>query len=236
MDQSRNRRGAHFRWEPPLQLLIRSGIASDGTPLAKFHEVPMTHRPFKGIAVSAAVLAVYLSLAVTSLAVTMAADVTAVPSGAAAPEFTKIEVNGTPVRLSDFKGKVVLLNFWATWFHSCKTEIPWFMEFQDQFKNAGLAAVGVSMDDDGWKSVTPFVAEKKLSYALVIGDKAFGTPYGLSGMPKTILIDRGGRIAATYQGVVDEAKCESDIRALLKEKLRGMEFNVVHRSIQSAGM
>jgi peroxiredoxin len=146
------------------------------------------------------------------------ANVRAASSRKAAPEFSLTNDKGAAIRLSDFKGKVVLLNFWATWCHGCKTEIPWFVEFQSKFRDAGLAVVGISMDDDGWKSVTPFAAEKKVNYTVVIGDEALGKRYDLGPMPKTVLIDREGRIAATYDGVVDKEKCQSEIQELLKEK------------------
>ena len=135
-----------------------------------------------------------------------------------APDFSLESLDGKTMRLSDYRGKAVLLNFWATWCHGCQTEIPWFIDFQNQFKREGLAVVGASMDDDGWKSVTPFVAERKVNYAIIIGDEALGKLYDLGNMPRTVLIDREGRIAATYDGVVDRAKCEADIRALLREK------------------
>jgi peroxiredoxin len=147
-----------------------------------------------------------------------AADVADRASRKPAPQFTKSDSKGAAIRLTDFKGKVVLLNFWATWCHGCQTEIPWFIDFQNQFKSEGLAAIGVSMDDDGWKSVTPFITQKKVNYAIVIGDEALGKLYELGAMPRTVLIDREGRIAASFSGVVDRAKCEADIRALLAEK------------------
>jgi len=71
------------------------------------------------------------------------------------------------------------------------------------------------MDDDGWKSVKPFIEEKKLNYTVVIGNEPLGKLYGLSAMPMTLLIDRGGKIAASYSGVVDKGKCESELQAIL---------------------
>jgi peroxiredoxin len=164
------------------------------------------------------VFGVALALSCSAIPSVAVAQVAAANSRKAAPTFHLTDAKGAPVQLSDFKGKVVLLNFWATWCHGCKTEIPWFMDFQNEFKAGGLAIVGVSMDDDGWKSVTPFVAERKLSYTVVIGDEALGKLYDLGPMPKTILIDREGRIAASYDGVVDREKCQMEIRALLREK------------------
>jgi hypothetical protein len=85
------------------------------------------------------------------------------------------------------------------------------------------------MDDDGWKSVTPFVEAKKLNYTVVIGDPSLGKLYGLGAMPKTILIDRAGRIAATYDGVVDKSKCQGDIRALLRAQCPEPYDKIVHK-------
>jgi peroxiredoxin len=146
------------------------------------------------------------------------APVTAASSRKPAPDFTLDDSSGAAVRMSDYKGKVVLLNFWATWCHGCKLEIPWFIDFQDKYKDSGLAVIGVSMDDDGWKSVKPFLEEKKLNYSVVIGSDDLGKLYGLGSMPMTVLIDRDGRIAASYSGVVDRAKCEREIRTLLHAK------------------
>src|SRR6202161_2807585 len=75
--------------------------------------------------------------------------------GNRAPDFTVKDATGASFHLSDYKGKVVLLNFWATWCGPCQIEIPWFMEFNKTYKARGLAVVGVSMDEDGWKSVKP---------------------------------------------------------------------------------
>jgi peroxiredoxin len=81
----------------------------------------------------------------------------------AAPNFTFVDSRGASVRLSDYKGKVVLLSFWATWCLWCETEIPWYMEFQNKYKDKGLSVIGVSMDEDGWRSVRPFLEEKKMT-------------------------------------------------------------------------
>src|ERR1700688_4727788 len=90
--------------------------------------------------------------------------------GQPAPDFTLKDSAGSPVKLSAYKGKVVLLDFWATWCTGCKVEIPWYVEFQNKYRNDGLVAIGVSMDDDGWKSVKPFLAQHPISYPVVIGD------------------------------------------------------------------
>jgi len=146
------------------------------------------------------------------------AEITAANLRKAAPAFTQNDSAGAPLRLSDYKGKVVLLNFWATWCHGCKLEIPWFMEFESRLKDSGLAVIGVSMDDDGWKSVKPYLELKKLNYPVVIGNQALAKQYGLASMPMTVLIDRNGKIAALHTGVVDKAACEGEIQQLLKGK------------------
>ncbi|HKV82677.1 MAG TPA: TlpA disulfide reductase family protein [Candidatus Sulfotelmatobacter sp.] len=138
-------------------------------------------------------------------------------TGKSAPDFALADANGAPIRLSAYKGKVVLLDFWATWCGGCKTEIPWYIEFQDKYRDAGLSAIGVSMDADGWKSVKPFLAEHKLSYPVVIGNDDLGEQFGVTNMPLTPLIDRNGKIADLHAGVVDKDSFESKIRSLLHE-------------------
>ena len=135
-----------------------------------------------------------------------------------APTFSLTDASGAPVRLSDYKGRVVLLNFWATWCHGCKTEIPWYMEFQKKYKAQGFTVVGASMDDQGWKIVKPFVKAKKLNYPVVMASEDLAKQYGLGEMPLSILIDRDGRIADSHAGVVDRNEWESEIERLLNEK------------------
>jgi peroxiredoxin len=132
-----------------------------------------------------------------------------------APDFTLRNSTGSPVRLFDYKGKVVLLDFWATWCHGCKTEIPWYVEFQDRYEKDGLAAVGVSMDDD-WKTVRPFVADHKINYPIVLGNDDIGKLYKIEEMPVTLLIDRDGKVADWHVGMVDKETFEGEIRELLK--------------------
>lgn len=132
-----------------------------------------------------------------------------------APDFILTDVSGKPIKLSDSKDKVILLNFWATWCGGCQTEIPWFIEFQNRYKDAGLNVVGVSLDDDGWKSVSPYVKEKKVNYCIVIGTPALAKQYAVEAMPATWLIDRQGKIAATHVGLVTKSSYEAEIETLL---------------------
>jgi peroxiredoxin len=136
--------------------------------------------------------------------------------GQTPPDFKLPDSTGASIRLSDYKGKVVLLNFWATWCHGCKTEIPWFMEFAATYKDRGLVVLGVALDDDGWKPVRPYIAEKKINYAVVVGSPALAAQYGVEPMPMTYLIDRRGKVAATHIGMVDKDTTEKEIVQMLR--------------------
>ena len=142
-----------------------------------------------------------------------------------APNFILTDAKGDTINLSTYKGKVVLLDFWATWCGGCKTEIPWYMEFDAKYKDRGLAVIGVSMDEDGWKSVKPFLALDKdpetgghtaMKYPVVIGSDSLAKQYNLTSMPMTLLIDRGGRIAVSHTGLVEKDDWENKIQSLLK--------------------
>jgi peroxiredoxin len=124
------------------------------------------------------------------------------------------DANGALVRLSDLKGKVVVVNFWATWCGGCQTEIPWFVEFYNKYKDAGLEIVGVSLDEDGWKSVRPYLKENAIPYHIALASDAMRDK--LTTLPVTILIDREGRAALTQLGVPAKATYQADIESLLR--------------------
>jgi peroxiredoxin len=165
-----------------------------------------------------------LAVALIAMCSFLASQTTPQPSqpapqvGQPAPDFSLSDSSGSPVKLSAYKGKVVLLDFWATWCTGCKVEIPWYVEFQDKYRNDGLTAIGVSMDDDGWKSVKPFLEEHKLNYPVVIANQDLTTRYGgLPALPMTLLIDRDGRIAESHAGMVDKDTFENKIKTLLRQ-------------------
>ncbi len=146
------------------------------------------------------------------------ADLTAASTRKAAPDFTVSDSKDATVKLSDCKGKVVLLDFWATYCDVCNVEIPWYIEFANKYKESGLSVVGVSVDEDGWKSVKPFVEEKKINYAILLGNWDLAKQFGVdNALPVTLLIDREGRIADSHVGLVDKGVFESEIKVLLKE-------------------
>ena len=147
-------------------------------------------------------------------------NVQAIPQvGKPAPDFTLPDSTGSPIKLSAYKGKVVLLDFWATWCTGCKVEIPWYVEFQSKYGKDGLTAIGVAMDDDGWKSVKPFLEEHKLNYPVVIANQDLANRYGgLPSLPMTLLIDRNGNVAESHAGMVDKDAFENKIKSLLHER------------------
>ena len=161
-------------------------------------------------------VAVLLGLVACSPAETPKTTVKDSKDRKAAPEFALKDASGKIVHLADFKGKVVLLDFWATWCGPCKIEIPWFAEFQRQYKDRGFEVLGVSMDESGWAAVTPFAAEKKINYRLVIGDDKTGDQYGgIEALPTTFVIDREGRIASVHVGLSAKKEFQDAIEKVL---------------------
>lgn len=136
--------------------------------------------------------------------------------GTAAPDFALQSLEGKTVHLSDFRGKAVLLNFWATWCDPCRQEIPRFVELQNKYGERGLQVVGVSLDDDA-KAVPPFYRQYKMNYPVAVGDAKLAERFGdILGLPVNLLIDRDGRIAARHVGEANIPQVETEIRSLLQ--------------------
>ena len=136
-------------------------------------------------------------------------------AGGIAADFTRNDLSGNPVHLADYHGKVVLLNFWATWCGPCLEEIPAFSRWQQQYGPAGLQVIGVSMDDDE-KPVQHFLKKTPLAYPVVMGDSALAKLYGgVLGLPATYLVDAHGKIVAHYLGGADLSAVEAQIKHLL---------------------
>ncbi len=132
-----------------------------------------------------------------------------------APDFTRADLKGNPVHLADFRGKVVLLNFWATWCGPCLDEMPVLARWQEKYGPRGLQILGVSMDDDD-KPVQRFLKKSPLDYPVVMGDTALAKLYGgVFGLPLTFLIGPQGKIEGRYLGVADLSVVESQIKRLL---------------------
>lgn len=137
-----------------------------------------------------------------------------------AADFTLRDANGAAVKLSDYRGKVVLLNFWATWCGPCTLEIPWFIEFEQQYKTQGFAVIGVSMDEDGWNAIKPYMAAHKMNYRVLLGDDSVSQLYGgVESLPTTFLIDRQGKVAfPPHIGLAGKNEYLKEIQSLLGEQ------------------
>ena len=116
----------------------------------------------------------------------------------------------------DIEGKVVLLNLWATWCGPCRSEMPWFVEFQNRYRDRGFTVAAVSMDEDGWDVVRPFVEELGLNFPVLLGGDDTEVSFGaVDAIPVTLIIDREGRIAFWHEGVPEKAEYERQIESLL---------------------
>ena len=134
------------------------------------------------------------------------------------PDFAVQDARGKKITLKKYRGHVVLLDFWATWCHGCKEEIPWFAEFQKDYGRRGLSVVGISIDEGGWGVLKPFLSENHVPYRMLLGSDDTLKSFGLAGLPDTYLIDKQGRIAATYTGgIVNRENLEANIRAILTQ-------------------
>jgi len=132
-------------------------------------------------------------------------------------DFTVKDMNGSSVRLADYKGKVILINFWATWCPPCKTEIPGFIELYDRYKDRGLVILGVSGDDDA-ETLRSFAAEWKMNYPLLVGrdeDKLLDAYGPLYGYPTSFIIGRDGSVCGRHVGPATKEEFEREIQALL---------------------
>jgi len=139
-----------------------------------------------------------------------------------APDFKLTDGDGKTVTLADYRGKVVLLDFWATWCGPCRIEIPWFTEMERKNKDRGFAVLGVSMDDEGWKVIKPFIADMKINYRVILGNDQAAHDYGgLDALPTTFLIDRDGRIASVHVGLASRRDFEDGIEELLQAPAKG---------------
>ena len=135
--------------------------------------------------------------------------------GNAAPEFTVTDIDGKKLALSDYKGKVVLLDFWATWCTPCRAEIPHFVEMQQKYGPQGFQVVGISMDDDA-KPVKEFYRQFNMNYPVAVGDDKLAQSFGgVLGLPVNFIIDREGRIHAKYLGATDVSVIDKAVSALL---------------------
>jgi thiol-disulfide isomerase/thioredoxin len=133
-----------------------------------------------------------------------------------APDFTLDSLEGKSMRLSDLRGKAVLLNFWATWCSPCKIEMPWFVELQNEYGPQGLQIVGVAMDDSGKDEIAKFAKDMGVNYPVLIGKEAVGDAYGgVPALPESFFIGRDGKIVDRIIGLKGKEDIEESIKRAL---------------------
>ncbi|OLB21086.1 MAG: alkyl hydroperoxide reductase [Acidobacteria bacterium] len=147
------------------------------------------------------------------------------PDAKSAPEVTFKDLNGKDATLAQYKGKVVLVNFWATWCDPCYIEIPWLIEMQQKYEAKGFTVLGISMDEEGKAAVDPFLAKERfnvngeklpMNYPIVIGNDEVADKFGgLLGYPTSFLISRDGKIVKKVQGLISYEEFTKAIEAQL---------------------
>ncbi|MGO9649912.1 Alkyl hydroperoxide reductase [Candidatus Sulfotelmatobacter sp. SbA7] len=139
--------------------------------------------------------------------------------GDTAPDFTLQSLDGKTIRLSDWRGQAVLLNFWATWCAPCKIEMPWFVELQKQYGPQGFQIVGVAMDDASPKDIADFAKEMGVNYPVLLGKESVGDAYGgVQFLPENFYIDRNGKLVARAFGLKSRSEIEDDIKAIIASR------------------
>ena len=138
-----------------------------------------------------------------------------------APDFTLESLDGGNMRLSDLRGKAVLLNFWATWCGPCKIETPWLVELQKQYGSQGLQIIGVAMDDSAKEDIAKFAKEMGVNYPVLLGKEAVGDAYGgVPALPESFFIGRDGKIVDKIIGLRSRSDIEDAIKAALSTQAR----------------
>ena len=135
-----------------------------------------------------------------------------------APDFELKALDGATVHLTDYRGKAVLLNFWATWCEPCKIEMPWFVELQKKYGPQGLQVVGIAMDDASEQDIAKFAQKMGVDYPVLIGKESVGEAYGgVPYLPLTFYIDRSGKVTSKVPGLRSRSDIEDNIKKALSQ-------------------
>jgi peroxiredoxin len=133
-----------------------------------------------------------------------------------APNFSLKTHDGKVVDLGKLKGKVVVVNFWATWCGPCRQEIPGFIDTYKNLRTKGVEFVGISLDEGGWDVVQPYVTKSNIPYPVVIGDQSLSEAYGgVNAIPTTFIITKDGNIAGKHVGYMSKEQLEKEIKSVL---------------------
>jgi thiol-disulfide isomerase/thioredoxin len=124
-------------------------------------------------------------------------------------------MSGKTVKLSDYKGKVVLLEFWAAWCPPCRASVPGLEKLHKAYKDKGLVLLAVSMDGGGWDEVRSFIKENGITYMVLQGTEEVASNYEVRSIPMMLVLNKEGRIARRYLGMGSDADLENDIKAIL---------------------
>ncbi len=142
-------------------------------------------------------------------------DKSAQPGGSAAADFTLQDLGGKNVKRSDYKGKAVLLEFWATWCPPCRASVPGLEKIHETYSGKGLVILAVSMDEGGWDDVKSFVKDYGIKYTVLKGDEDVAEKYQVRSIPMMLVLDKQGRIVRRYLGFGSDEDLEKDVQAVL---------------------
>jgi thiol-disulfide isomerase/thioredoxin len=175
--------------------------------------------------VIAATIVVYVADKATRVHTSASMRPTTMKAGEPAPDISVKDLDDKSVTLADYKGKVVLVNFWATWCDPCREEIPWLIEMQDKYGPKGFTVLGVAMDEEGKPVVAPFVAKERydvkgqklpMNYPIVIGNEGVAEKFGgLLGYPTSVLISKDGKQLKRVTGIINEEEISKLIEGAL---------------------